>query len=195
MKWEKAWFSQHTPWDRGDVHPLFLEIKKQFPQCFQGKALVPGCGHGHEAGWASSVGLEEVVGVDIVETAIESAKKRYSQGVDFFVKDFLKQDPKWIDGFDVVLDRACLCAFPEIDRRAYYERIGQYIKEGGFWVSVSFEQVSRKDGPPFAVPMQEIHSYLDKNFSLMYARHSRQYCQDPIENECLQVWKKSSPLL
>ncbi|KAL5997932.1 hypothetical protein ACLOJK_008866 [Asimina triloba] len=69
--WEKSWEQGLTPWDLGGPTPVILDLLKTgaLPK---GRALVPGCGSGHDV--VALAGPERyVVGMDISDNAIQKA--------------------------------------------------------------------------------------------------------------------------
>ncbi|MQM00676.1 hypothetical protein Taro_033414 [Colocasia esculenta] len=71
--WEKCWEEGFTPWDIGKPTPVILHLL-QTGALPNGRALVPGCGSGHDV-VAMACPERFVVGLDISESAIKKACK------------------------------------------------------------------------------------------------------------------------
>ncbi|KAF2298268.1 hypothetical protein GH714_020969 [Hevea brasiliensis] len=71
--WEKCWEQGLTPWDLGQPTPVLLHLHHTgaLPK---GKALVPGCGSGHDV-VAIACPERYIVGLDISEKAIKKAEE------------------------------------------------------------------------------------------------------------------------
>jgi hypothetical protein len=63
--WEQHYLEGHTPWNKGQPSPPMLEwVTSNKPT---GRALVPGCGVGHDVAMLARNGLE-AYGLDIAPT-------------------------------------------------------------------------------------------------------------------------------
>ena len=73
-----------------------------------GRALVPGCGRGHEVALALEHGLD-ATGLDIAPTGIAEARIQYPKIAERFVVGDLFDPPAEMRGaFDVVLEHTCI---------------------------------------------------------------------------------------
>lgn len=78
--WDSLWNEAYTPWDRGGPSLALKDLLTQHPELFppkegddRPKALVPGCGRGHDVLLLSSLGFG-AYGLDFSERAIQEAK-------------------------------------------------------------------------------------------------------------------------
>ncbi|KAF3684554.1 putative thiol methyltransferase 2-like isoform X3 [Capsicum annuum] len=71
--WDKCWEKGVTPWDLGQPTPILVHLH-QTGTLPKGRALVPGCGSGHDV---AAIACPErfVVGLDVSENAIKQATK------------------------------------------------------------------------------------------------------------------------
>ncbi|GFS38681.1 S-adenosyl-L-methionine-dependent methyltransferases superfamily protein [Actinidia rufa] len=69
--WDKCWEQGLTPWDLGQPTPVMVHLH-QTGALPKGRALVPGCGSGHDVA-AIACPERYVVGVDISDKAIKRA--------------------------------------------------------------------------------------------------------------------------
>lgn len=157
--WESCYLEGHTPWDKGEPSPpLSAWIQNNRPT---GRAVVPGCGVGHDVAALVAAGVD-TVGVDISTTAIKMARTRYPQLAErFHLADLLELSAEWRGGFDYVFEHTCLCALPPDLRGAYAKVVHQLLKPGGLLVGVWFinpDMDPGETGPPFGIPLQELNA-------------------------------------
>src|SRR3954453_6975784 len=106
MDWDEKYQKRETPWDKGVPSPAM----KQYLECHpvRGRALVPGCGRGHEVALAVEHGLD-ATGLDIAPTAVAEAQARYPHLAERFVTASFFDPPEEMRGaFDVVLEHTCM---------------------------------------------------------------------------------------
>lgn len=192
QEWEERWSLGLTPWDRGECHPLF-EMSAPWVASktdIAHRVWVPGCGHGHEAAWAASLGAD-VKGVDGAQGAVASAIKLYAgKDLEFSQENALLICDEEREVYHTILDRAFLCALPPEQRSQYFDCCFERLRPGGVWVSVAFEKVRVEQGPPFAVSIHEILTLWGGRLNLVESRSSDQFCSDKIELETFQIWQK-----
>ncbi len=82
MNWDESYQKGEVFWDKGAPAPAL----KQYLECHavRGRALVPGCGRGHEVALAMEHGLD-ATGLDIAPTGVAEARGRYPQFAERFV--------------------------------------------------------------------------------------------------------------
>ena len=141
--WDLRYEARFAPWDAGRVPAdLACFLAGRTP----GKALVPGCGSGHEVRALAEAGWE-VLGIDFSAQALAAARKvvgpwheRLRQA-DFFGP--LPEAP-----FDLVYERAFLCALPRRMWGEWAQRMAELMKPGGLLAGFFF--IAEGDrGPPF----------------------------------------------
>uniref|UniRef100_M1CD65 Thiopurine S-methyltransferase n=1 Tax=Solanum tuberosum TaxID=4113 RepID=M1CD65_SOLTU len=71
--WDKCWEKGMTPWDLGQPTPILVHLH-QTGTLPKGRALIPGCGSGHDVVAIASP-ERFVVGLDVSENAIKQATK------------------------------------------------------------------------------------------------------------------------
>ncbi len=155
--WEKCYVEGHMPWNKGAPSPPMLEwVHHHQPQ---GRALMPGCGVGHDLAMLVTQGVD-ATGLDLSPTAIEMAKATYPALTErFVVGDLFAMPADWLGHYDFVFEHTCLCALPP-DLRADYEKaVHSVLKQGGLLVGVWFinpEMDPGESGPPFGIPTTEL---------------------------------------
>ena len=160
--WGLRWQARFAPWDAGRVPGrLRAFVAGHAPA----RVLVPGCGsawdvrHFAEGGW-------DVLGIDFSPEALEAARPVLGPHAgrirlaDFFAP--IAEAP-----FDVVYERALLCALPRRLWGDWGRRMAQLVRRGGELAGFYyFDQGER--GPPFALHSQaELAALLEPAFELV----------------------------
>ena len=147
-----------TPWDAGGVPPqlaIWLESK---PGPL--KVLVPGCGTGYEVGFFADRG-HDVLGIDFSDAAIEAAR-RHSQPTLVKQADFFRMEE---GPFDLVYERAFLCALPRAVWPEWARRMAERVRPGGELAGFFYIDDNPR-GPPFGISRQDLAQLLDASFLL-----------------------------
>jgi len=146
--WDERYAAGKTPWDYGGVPPQLRHYLAARPN--GGRALVPGCGSGHEIAAFHAAGYD-VTAIDFAPAAVERARAnlgpRLGERVllgDFFTHDFAAAP------FDVIYERTFLCALPPDLRAPYAARMRQLLASGGALIGL-FYLGEEMDGPPYAL--------------------------------------------
>jgi methyl halide transferase len=156
MDWEARYQQQDTPWDKGQASPPLLAwLSKQ--KALQGRALVPGCGLGHDAALLATAGLN-VTGLDISATAVRRAQALHDPLPITWLCQDLFSDSIGAE-YDWVFEHTCLCALQPDLRQTYERAVHQRLRPGGRLVGVWFIQpdlAPGESGPPFGISIPEL---------------------------------------
>ncbi len=158
--WDALYRAGRKPWDPGGV-PQQLEdwIARQSTR---GRALVPGCGSAWEASRLADAGWD-VLAVDFSPEAVAHARRilgRRSgvvQLADFF-------DLPAGDGYDLVYERAFLCALPPALRTAWRDKVETLLAPGGRLAGFFFFGSASPSAPPFPLASGELEGLLEPGF-------------------------------
>jgi methyl halide transferase len=134
------------------------------------RALVVGCGRGHEARMLAALGAR-VTGVDFAPAAIVEARAlaaRDGTAIDFFERDLftLAGEERFVRAFDLVVEHCCFCAIDPARRGEYAAVMAQLVPSGGELVGLFYSH-GRPGGPPFSVGEAELQRYFDADFELV----------------------------
>ena len=160
--WESRYRDHVTPWDAGKVPASLREYAHNLAA--GARVLIPGCGSAYEACYLAESGFD-VLAIDFSPAAIELAKKNLSRFgdivrlADFF--DFASDKP-----YDVIYERAFLCALPPRMWPKYAPRMAQLLRPGGELAGFFFFQETER-GPPFGTTPDALHALLDPGFELV----------------------------
>jgi methyl halide transferase len=162
--WEQNYVEGHTPWNKGKASPPMMEwVSQNQPQ---GRALVPGCGVGHDVVMLVDAGLD-AHGLDIAPTAIAMAQAAYpGQANRFVLGDLFATPLEWQGSFDFVFEHTCLCALPPEWRTRYEAAAYQLLKVGAQLVGIWFinpEMDPDETGPPFGISVSELSALFDES--------------------------------
>jgi thiopurine S-methyltransferase len=193
--WDKRFQSGHMPWQDGEMHS---ELPRHLPRLLHclgkrggdgGNAaplqdlriLIPGCGHAFEAIWFARLGAQ-VVALDFSATAIARARQHWPG--ELIHADFFTYAPQ--GDFDLIFERAFLCALPRRRWPDYVRQCARLLKPGGGLAGFFFYGEENK-GPPFAAN----ETRLQELFAPTFTRADDRAVQHPLPifpGERWQVW-------
>jgi SAM-dependent methyltransferase len=166
--WESHYQSGDIPWEKGGPSPGLIDYLAA--NRVEGRALVPGCGLGHDVRALAAQGAE-VIGLDIAPSAVEAAQKippiageRYELG------NLFDLPPALLSAFDYVWEHTCFCAIDLSLRPAYVEAVHGALKPGGHLLAIFYldpGNASPEEGPPFEVSIAELDRLFLPRFELV----------------------------
>ena len=151
------------PWDQGGVPHCLAEYVARDPA--PRRVLIPGCGSAHEAKLFLA-NKWRVDAIDFSAAAVLRAKKVLGplgatvREADFFGESLAHEH------FDVIYERAFLCALPATLRREWAVRVASLIQPGGKLIGFFYFDSSVK-GPPFGIEAGTLSKMLSPQFELM----------------------------
>lgn len=157
--WEIRYQNQATPWDAGRVPLRLQQYARTLPA--GARILIPGCGSGHEAHFLADAGFD-VLAIDFSPAAVAAARANMGafaervQLADFFACEVPRP-------FDVMIERAFLCALPRKLWPDYAARTAEVLGPGGLIAGFWFFHDAPK-GPPFGTSEAELHALLEARF-------------------------------
>lgn len=159
--WDTRYDAGVMPWDAGKVPADLVAFARELaPGC---RVLVPGCGSGHEVVFLADAGFD-VLAIDFSPPAIELAHRNAARFTDRIVlADFFEFDAG--AGFDVIYERAFLCALPRGLWTRYGERMADIVRPGGCLAGFWFMDDNER-GPPFGTNPAQLESLLAPAFAL-----------------------------
>jgi len=183
--WESRYRDHTTPWDAGKVPDALRDYTKRIKS--GSRILIPGCGSAYEAGYLAENGFD-VLAIDFSPAAVELAKKnlfRFGDIVrlaDFFEFDYGKP-------YEVIYERAFLCALPPRMWPQYAPRMAQLLRPGGELAGFFFFRETEK-GPPFGTTPEALHALLEPHFDLVEDRMATDSIPVFQDAEHWQIWRK-----
>nr|VDC69680.1 unnamed protein product [Brassica rapa] len=159
--WEKCWEDGITPWDQGRATPLVVHLvdSSSLPL---GRALVPGCGGGHDV-VAMASPERFVVGLDISESALAKAAETYGSSpkakyFTFVKEDFFTWRPNEL--FDLIFDYVVFCAIEPEMRPAWAKSMYELLKPDGELITLMYPITDHDGGPPYKVAVSTYEDVL-----------------------------------
>jgi methyl halide transferase len=158
--WEDRWQSGQTGWNLGASHIAFQDLLEHcgLEKKSSVQALVPGCGHGHDALYFAQKNFS-TLGIDFSPTAIDHAVQLYKniKLLNFEVANFFELQTR---SADIIADRAMFCALDIVERPRYIQKIAELLRDSqSCWLLIAFEQVDQElshQGPPFTISHNQI---------------------------------------
>jgi SAM-dependent methyltransferase len=168
MNWDEYYQKGEVFWDRGAAAPALKKYLER--QAVRGRALVPGCGRGHEVAMALEHGLD-ALGLDIAPTGVGEARARYPQFADRFVTGDLFAPPANLrDAFDLVLEHTCLSALPTTMRADYRRGIDLTLRPGGLLIGIWFinpDLDPGEEGPPYPLSVADLTALFAEGYEIV----------------------------
>jgi len=147
--WDLRYGAAFAPWDAGKVPQRLAEFAAAHRAS---RALVPGCGSAHDVAFLAAAGWD-VAGIDFSPEAVKAARAVLGpfasrvREADFFAP--IPGGP-----FDVVYERAFLCALPRRLWPQWGERVAALVRPGGLLAGFFFLDEGER-GPPFPLHSQD----------------------------------------
>jgi SAM-dependent methyltransferase len=157
--WEKRFRENFTPWDAGGVPAALGQFLKT--ETRPGRVLIPGCGSSYEVRAFAQAGFE-VLAIDFAPAAVERARRILGPLARLVrLEDFFEFDPG--GPFDLVYERAFLCALPRRVWPRYASRVAELVRPGGRLAGFFFFDDAER-GPPFGLKTGELETLLGEHF-------------------------------
>lgn len=168
MDWDEKYQKGEAFWDKGAPSPAMKQYLVRHP--VRGRALVPGCGRGHEVALAVEQGLD-ATGLDIAPTGLAEARAKYPHLAERFVVGNLFDPPVGMrDAFDVVLEHTCMSALPPRLRADYRRGIDFTLRPGGLLIGVWFINPALDPGelgPPFPFDVTDLTALFAEGYDII----------------------------
>ena len=186
--WDELYLKGEDGWELGaPVPPLarYFADKRLDNQ----RALVVGCGRGHEARLLATIGAE-VIGLDLSQRAIEAAQELTSPGtsVRFVRGDLfaLRGEPS---EYHLVLEHTCYCAIDPERRDEYVDAIADALLPDGLLVGLFYAH-GRPGGPPFTTDDADLDQRFARHFSLIHQEIPHDSIARRVGLERLRVFRR-----
>jgi SAM-dependent methyltransferase len=184
--WNVRFDANFTPWDQRGVPQCLRDylVTSHHPQ----RVLIPGCGTAHEVkhflarNWAPTA-------IDFSPAAVAQARAQLGElslhvrEADFFGGAILPGD------FDVIYERAFLCALPRRLWTDWAKRVAELIPQNGRLIGFFFADDNPK-GPPFGLQRGELEKLLSPAFKLLEEKTPPDSIPVFAGKESWQVWER-----
>lgn len=175
--WDHRFRSGTTPWEAGRAPAELCQFATDYAvyvaaegasaqlstAADRPRVLVPGCGSAWDAAFLDQLGWQTTA-LDFSTAAIEAARVTLGSSWrgDLLCADFFAFDPG--TPYDVVYERAFLCALPRPLWSDYARRMAELLRPGGLLAGYFFFSDELR-GPPFGIRRQALESLLTPHFT------------------------------
>ncbi|MDP1946820.1 MAG: methyltransferase domain-containing protein [Nitrospirota bacterium] len=168
MDWDEKYQKGEAVWDKGAPAPAMKQYLSRHTT--RGRALVPGCGRGHEVALAVEQGLD-ATGLDIAPTGVAEARAKYPHLAERFVTgDFFDPPEAMRDAYDVVLEHTCMSGLPPSLRADYRRGIDLTLRRGGLLIGIWFINPALEpgnEGPPFPFSVADLTALFAEGYDIV----------------------------
>jgi SAM-dependent methyltransferase len=171
--WRNAYAEASQGWEIGRAAPPLARWFAAHSPAGR-RALVIGCGRGHEARMLAAAGAD-VVAIDFAPEAIAQATALAERELtaaectrlEFRVRDLfaLRADP---ERYQLVVEHCCFCAIDPARRSEYVDVMADVLVDGGELVALLRTRCTKPNGPPFAVGVDEMTRLFERRFVLTH---------------------------
>lgn len=193
--WSARYQAGNTPWDHGGPHPeleRLLEAGALAPPRPGARALVPGCGRGHDAAALAAAGWH-VTGLEFAPEAREAAAAALAPfGGEVLLEDALEHRPQ--EPYDLLWEHTFLCAI-EPERRGDYGLLAaRVLRPGGRLVALVFPVGKELEagGPPWGLSLGDLERALASDFLLRVADPAERSIPERSWGEELAVFERAA---
>lgn len=159
--WDARFRGGVTPWDAGGVPPALARwlAAERAPR----RVLVPGCGAAHEVRAFHQRG-HEVLAIDFSDAALEAARATLGELAPLArLADFFSFEDA---PFDLVYERAFLCALPRREWPRWAGRMAGLLRPGGLVAGFYYIDDNER-GPPFGASLEALAALRATAFALV----------------------------
>ena len=164
--WQRHYDTDDLRWDLGEVAPPFERLWEE-RNIFPCKAIIPGCGRGHEAVFLAERGFQ-ITAVDYTRGAVsllDGALAAKNLPGEVLHLNFFELDAKYNNSFDLMLEHTFFCAINPDMRQEYVTTAGRILKSGALLIGLFYE-TGGKDGPPFNTGKRDIEECFSEKFEI-----------------------------
>ncbi|RMG42517.1 MAG: methyltransferase domain-containing protein [Acidobacteria bacterium] len=194
-RWAERYAAGDTPWDLGKPHPELVRrlAAGQLSPPPGGRALVPGCGRGHDAGALAQAGWK-VVAIDVVDgLAREVGPRLERHGGRFVAGDALAWEPP--APFHLLFEHTFFCALDPSERPRYGAMARRALAPGGLLVAVVFPcgKPASAGGPPYGFTPADLEEVLGPEFVRLRDEPCRHRARDVWDERWTQWVRRPVP--
>ena len=163
--WQERYERGKPGWDKGQAAPPLVRALAETEPDAGFKALVPGCGYGHEALHLARLGFA-VVAADFASAPISDlAERAAGLSLTALQCDIFNLPAQFTAHFDLVVEHTCFCAIPVERRGEYAETMAEVLGVGGQFLGL-FWEMGEEDGPPFSTSQRDIRDFFSPYFEI-----------------------------
>lgn len=164
--WQSHYDRGDLMWDIEQVSPPFARLWQE-GRLAKGKAIIPGCGRGHEVVYFAERGFD-VTGVDFTIGAVTALKQTLLEkklSANVLNDDFFTLEASHDNSYDIMFEQTFFSAIAPSQRAPYVETVARILKKNGLLVALFYE-TGEKGGPPFNTTCEDIRNHFTHLFAL-----------------------------
>jgi cyclopropane fatty-acyl-phospholipid synthase-like methyltransferase len=189
--WQRHYDEDDLGWDLGQVAPPFIRLfeSKAILPC---KAIVPGCGRGHEVIYLAENGFE-VTAVDYSSGAVNHLKSTVQERnlkCEVLQMDFFGIDSAHNGAYDLLIEQTFFCAISPEQRPSYVSTVARVLKRGGMLTGL-FYHTGKDGGPPFNTTREDIQEYFSDSFEIRQLSKAEDSAEQRKNKEWLVILVKN----
>lgn len=164
--WQGHYDRGDLMWDIEQVSPPFARLWEE-GRLAKGKAIIPGCGRGHEVIFFAERGFD-VTGVDFATGAVTALKQTLEEKklrANVLHNDFFILDNSHDHSYDIMFEQTFFSAIAPAQRSSYVETAARILKKNGLLVALFYE-TGETGGPPFNTTRVDITNHFTRLFAL-----------------------------
>ncbi len=148
-----------VPW--ADLRPNPHLISWLETWSIDGPCLVVGCGLGDDAAWLAENGFGPVVAFDVSPTAVEHARQRFGECVQFQVADLFDLPDTWNGRFGFVFEAYTLQVLPAASRMSASDAIAATLRPGGTLLVIARgrDEDEASGAMPWPLTSSDLHAF------------------------------------
>ncbi len=164
--WSERYAAGNHPWELGTPAPVLKGLLERERPAGR-RAVVPGCGRGHDVRLLAANGFE-ARGIDFSARAIDEARGLGEPaGASFELGDVFAMGAAHRGSFDLAWEYTCYCAIDPARRGEYLDAVRDALAPGGLFWALLFPIWTKEGGPPFPVRPGEVEELFAPRFEIL----------------------------
>lgn len=188
--WQGHYERGELMWDIEQVSPPFARLWEE-GKLSPGKAIIPGCGRGHEVVYFAERGFE-VTAVDFAVgavTLLRSALGERKLPAHVIHVNFFNLDTSHDSAYDIMFEQTFFSAITPSQRTLYVETSARILKKNALLVALFYE-TGGVGGPPFNTTQTDIRQNFSTHFAIEYLEKSADSIERRKDKEWLAFLRK-----
>ena len=174
--WDGRYAKQEDGWELGGPNPPLARVIATLDPKVTPRAVVPGCGRGHEVIALAAQGID-ATGLDFAVEAVTgananiasaSAAGRLKAPARVERLDLFAAPAAGLGPFDLAVENTCFCAIDVARRDEYVAVLARLLRPGGKLIGLFYAH-ERPGGPPYATTEAEVRQRLAAHFDVVRA--------------------------
>ncbi len=188
--WQNHYDTGDLKWDLEAVAPPFLRLWEE-GRLVPGKAMIPGCGRGHEVVFLAEKGFD-VTGLDFAPGAVAhltGALKDRNLSARVLHQDFFSLNSSHHGVYDLMVEHTFFCAIHPSKRPDYVALARRILKKDGLLAALFYE-TGEAGGPPYNTTRDEVVRCFSPDFLIDHLEKTPHSAERRKNKEWLALLRK-----